>query len=447
MNHKVHHKGSKNFQLLIISLSFSLFFQAVRKETKMVLLTNKYQYHNLMLENFLDEWVTKKRPDVVLHSNDGHNFKVHKEIFGQTQFMRNILMSAKSIHCQCGRIQISLPCSKRMVEHLVEFLYMGVIRLDVYNEAKLCEIFDNLHKILGYEPDMRRDCEEGSTSEYDSNDSIDPSEFAVNRPTSSDNESDPGTYEEQRIKNIAARKAKFDELQLKDFKEAACDKNEAKNISLLYNLPGPSLAAARPSRPRKRAAVHEGKKQPKRDQCPPKVPSYLDLYSSSSSDERGAGAVSSPKPKSAKKVEKPFKCTICGMSKSFASKLKEHIRRVHDGEKPYKCTLCDACFADKVPKSHMLSVHGEGNRVKCDSCDSTFITVADKNKHVKYAHQGIRFKCDSCDMSFTMKSSMYQHARSAHQGIRHKCDSCESTFGSKQNLKRHVKSAHPHTLE
>ena len=25
---------------------------------------------------------------------------------------------------------------------------------------------------------------------------------------------------------------------LKDFKEAACDKNEAKNISLLYNLPG-----------------------------------------------------------------------------------------------------------------------------------------------------------------------------------------------------------------
>ena len=37
----------------------------------------------------------------------------------------------------------------------------------------------------------------------------------MNRPESSDNESDPGTYEEQRIKNIAARKAKFDELQLK----------------------------------------------------------------------------------------------------------------------------------------------------------------------------------------------------------------------------------------
>ena len=417
----------------------------------MVLLTNKYEYHNLMIENFLDEWVTKKRPDCVLHSNDGHNFKVHKEVFGQTQFQRDILMAAKSIQCMCGRIQISLPCSKRMVEHLVEFLYLGVIKLDVYNEAKLFEIFDNLHQILGYEPDMIRDCEEGSTSEYDSSDdSIDPSEFAVNRPTSSDNESDPGTYEEQRIKNIAARKAKFDELQLKEFKEAACDKNEAKNISLLYNLPGvagpSSAAAARPSRPRKRAAVHEGRKQPKRDQCPPKVPSYLDLYSSSSSDERGAGAVSSPKPKVAKKGEKPFKCPICG--KNFASALRAHIRRVHDGEKPYKCTLCDASFAAKSElPGHMASVHEEGNRVKCDSCDCTFSTVAIKNKHVKSAHQGIRFKCDSCDMSFATKSNMYQHARSAHQGIRHKCDSCESTFGSKQNLKRHVKTAHPHTLE
>jgi hypothetical protein len=27
-------------------------------------------------------------------------------------------------------------------------------------------------------------------------------------------------------------------FSLQDFKEAACDKNEAKNISLLYNLPG-----------------------------------------------------------------------------------------------------------------------------------------------------------------------------------------------------------------
>ena len=103
----------------------------------MVLLTNNHQYHNLMIENFLDDWVSKKRPDCVLHSNDGHYFMIHKEIFGQTQFMRNILAAAKkSIQCQCGRIQISLPCSKQQMEHLVQFLYLGEIRMDVYCEAR-----------------------------------------------------------------------------------------------------------------------------------------------------------------------------------------------------------------------------------------------------------------------------------------------------------------------
>ena len=392
----------------------------------MVLLTNKFQYHNLMIENFLDEWVTKKRPDCVLHSNDGHNFKVHKEIFGQTQFMRNILMAAKSIHCQCGRIQISLPCSKRMVEHLVEFLYMGEIRLDVYNEAKIYEIFDNLHKILGYEPDMSRDCEYGSSSSEDSDDSIDPSTFAVNRPESSDNESDPGTYEEQRIKNIAARKAKLSELQLKEFKEAACDKNEAKNISLLYNLPGvagPSsglaaAAAARPSRPRKRALVHEGKK-PRERQGNSKVPSYKDLYSSSSSDE---GACASLKPetqkmakKGAKRIRKKANCSQCSKTFCNSTNLSVHVAAVHDGVKPFKCTDCDATFSMKSQlPGHMLSVHGEGKRVKCDSCDSTFTTVSGMNKHAKSAHLGIRFKCDSCESTFAQKSHLKRHVESTH---------------------------------
>ena len=43
--------------------------------------------------------------------------------------------------------------------------------------------------------------------------------------------------EEQRLFNIELRKAKFDKVELKNFKLSACDKNEAKNIRLLYNLP------------------------------------------------------------------------------------------------------------------------------------------------------------------------------------------------------------------
>merc|ERR1711971_276698 len=333
------------------------------------------------------------------------------------QFMRNILMAAKSIHCQCGRIQISLPCSKRMVEHLVEFLYMGEIRLDVYNEAKLCEIFDNLHKILGYEPDMRRDCEEGSTSEYDSEDSIDPSEFAVNRPTSSDNESDPGTYEEQRLKNIAARKAKFDELQLKDFKEAACDKNEAKNISLLYNLPGvagPS-GVARQSRPRKRAEKPEAKVRERRGNS--KVPSYKDLYSTSSSSEEDIGK-GEPRAKQVKLTQKARKpqaakngpkkahpCDQCESSFDRPIGLKIHIDTIHLGLKPYKCTQCDAAYGHK----------------------------GDLNKHIKCVHENA-FVCSKCNKSYASTQALMDHIASIHEGIRHKCDLCDETLSSKSTF-------------
>ena len=142
----------------------------------MVLLTNKVAYHNLMIENFVDEWVSKKKPDIYLHCYNGVT-KCHKELFGQTQFMRDILTSAKSIQCQCGVLRISLPCSIQMANILVRFLYMGEIKLARFNEAKVFEIFDNLHKILGFEPDMWRDCEEGFSTDDDdsSGDSSDPS--------------------------------------------------------------------------------------------------------------------------------------------------------------------------------------------------------------------------------------------------------------------------------
>ena len=44
--------------------------------------------------------------------------------------------------------------------------------------------------------------------------------------------------EEQWLVNIELRKSKFDKVELKNFRLSACDKNEAKNIGLLYNLPG-----------------------------------------------------------------------------------------------------------------------------------------------------------------------------------------------------------------
>ena len=47
------------------------------------------------IEDYLDSYLIKKAAHCILHSEDGYQFKIHKELFGQTEFMRQILKSAK----------------------------------------------------------------------------------------------------------------------------------------------------------------------------------------------------------------------------------------------------------------------------------------------------------------------------------------------------------------
>ena len=88
----------------------------------MYLLVNKE--HTSIIEDYMDSYVTKKPADCILYSKDGSQFKIHKELFGQTDFLRKILSSAKD-HC-CGILEIICPCTKQELSHLVTFLYRYV---------------------------------------------------------------------------------------------------------------------------------------------------------------------------------------------------------------------------------------------------------------------------------------------------------------------------------
>ena len=97
-----------------------------------------------------------KESDCILYSEDGHEFRIHKEILSQTRKMQNILSSSKE-GC-CGTMQIFCPCSKDEMDYIVKFLYTGTISYD--KEMDLFKILDNLTEIFGFPDNLfsEEDC-------------------------------------------------------------------------------------------------------------------------------------------------------------------------------------------------------------------------------------------------------------------------------------------------
>ena len=111
-----------------------------------------------LIEENLDRYLKSKKTDCILYAEDGSKFKIHKEVLGQTYFLRKILFSAKE-HC-CQIMEILLPCSKNELSHLVNFLYDGEIRCK--DEKDSLKILENLNKLFGFDEslDFRNNYEE-----------------------------------------------------------------------------------------------------------------------------------------------------------------------------------------------------------------------------------------------------------------------------------------------
>ena len=96
-------------------------------------------------EGYLDVYLKKKPPDCILYSTtQGSSFKIHKELFSQTPFLRELLLSANF----CNTLEILCPCSTEELAHLVNFLYDGEIHCE--NEIDSKKIQENLEKIFGF---------------------------------------------------------------------------------------------------------------------------------------------------------------------------------------------------------------------------------------------------------------------------------------------------------
>ena len=101
---------------------------------------------HISINDYMESFFKSKGTDCILYSEDGIEFNIHKEVLGQTDFLRSILLSSND--CGYKVIQIFCPCSKNDLEYMVKFLYSGTISCNT--EGDIFEILDNLSKIFGF---------------------------------------------------------------------------------------------------------------------------------------------------------------------------------------------------------------------------------------------------------------------------------------------------------
>ena len=97
------------------------------------------------VENFV--LFHKEKPtNCILYSKEGRQFKIHKDILGQTKFLCSVLSNSNGSCCQ--ELEIFCPCSNDELEDMCKFLYEGKIQCDV--DTDFIKILENLTQIFGF---------------------------------------------------------------------------------------------------------------------------------------------------------------------------------------------------------------------------------------------------------------------------------------------------------
>merc|ERR1719186_1301427 len=88
---------------------------------------------------------------------------------------------------------------------------------------------------------------------------------------------------------------------------------------------------------------------------------------------------------------------------------------------------------------------GEGAKtsqvVHCDICKKQYKNHAKLKEHKRKVHNG-NFYCDLCDAKFAAVSSLTTHKRTKHEGLQFPCIECNHKASQKGDLKRHMQSKH-----
>ena len=405
-----------------------------------------------------------KEADCILYSEDGHGFRIHKEILSQTEKMCNILFSFKD-NC-CGIMEIFCPCPKDELEQLVKFLYSGIISYNV----DLIKTLDNLITIFGFSEKLilkdennkefkldelitkdigitEMNCQTSSlqtntnirkTSNFENNAIMEDiaielnanDDSIINGSNENVNGANPDNSKTISITNVFERPRTTLNLE-------TSSKTKIKESNIV-NVNDPIVIPFKTNKSLERIRLSTRFEESQIKQILP-IHKKGKPYDFGDSSKEFLTSIDEKK-KPILKGKTSFSCKICDTSFKVKKSLKRHIALVHEGKKPFQCNTCKFSFLSKQD----LEVHTELVHAPCGICGKVFQFKQNLKRHIETVHEGKKpFKCNLCEFSSASSYGLDCHEKSIHLLEKpFKCDTCEACFGLESNLKRHIISAH-----
>ena len=381
--------------------------------------------------NDLNLYLKKKPSNCLLYSEDGSKFEIHKELFGQTKFVREILNSAKD-HC-CSTLEIICPCTKEELAKLVYFLYNGEIHCeDIFDSIKVQE---NLSNIFGYpqllniekdHSDLFFKVEENSNvvhqMKYELKDEVKEEllkDLYMVRDNSNQNEKlsegqENGKLKEERYFDEVNEEMGIDFITSKTFdKEYLKTRKNQEQEKTSKNIDNSTDSIFEKFKASEKFFVKTKNKAETANESPATTVEEPKVVSG---DDQLIGKLTSGT------VEEPYKCLVCSDSFGSISAVTKHFKTVHQILKPHKCSICGSSFRKSSHlKQHINAAHFKLSPEilkshKCRDCGSNFVNSRMLKDHINAIHLKLRpFKCTQCLASFARKFNMKDHCTSVHK--------------------------------
>ena len=385
---------------------------------------NKQQ--NSAIEDYLDSYIKKKPADCILYSEGGFQFKIHKELFGQTEFMRKILTSANGQCCSgCSMIEILCPCNKEDLGHLVHFLYDGEIHCDSETDSAF-KILSTLSQVFGFPEDMHLQCQKKPLDENSSGSSQCEDLEVFEDITNDLAATNFSLKQDEQVKLAQSEIAKNTEDGIVRKNKLSVKKQCAKKRKFMCDDCGFAFNY------KSQLEIHVNgvhlKIEPfKCNKCEASFTLKGNL------DEHV---------RSVHKKQKPFNCNHCSFKCSQKGNLYNHVRSVHKKLKPFNCNLCSfKCSQKGNLDQHVRRVHEKLKPFQCSHCEKAFSQKTNLQLHIWNIHEEIMQSCPHCEKSFPPKD-LKTHILTVHEKIRFNCTFCKASFSEKKKLRAHVRTVH-----